>query len=44
MDDQGVTLIEVWALAQDGRELVRDIGIIDGDKELYAAQQVFDRS
>lgn len=44
MDDQGVTLIESWGLAQGGNELVRDIGIIDGDKELHATRQVFDRS
>jgi len=43
MDTQGVTLREVWGLVQEGKELNRDILIVDGEKELYAARQVFDR-
>lgn len=44
MDDRGATLIETWALAGDGSELVREINIVDGEKELYASRQVFDRT
>lgn len=44
MDSRGVTLKEVWGLAGGGSELNRDIVITDGEKELYSARQVFDRS
>ena len=44
MDRHGVTLVETWGLASDGSQLVRDIDIVDGDKSLFATQQVFDRS
>ena len=43
MDDRGATLTETWALASDGSELIREINIIDGEKQLYSSRQVFDR-
>ena len=43
MDDRGATLTETWALASDGSELIREINIVDGDKQLYSSRQVFDR-
>jgi hypothetical protein len=44
MDDRGATLTETWALVNDGRELVREVGIVDGEKQLYSSRQVFDRT
>jgi hypothetical protein len=44
MDDRGAKLTETWTLAGDGSELVREIGIVDGAKELYSTRRVFDRS
>lgn len=43
MDDRGATLTETWALAGEGSELIREINIVDGDKQLYSSRQVFDR-
>lgn len=43
MDERGATLTETWALADEGNELVREIGVADGEKELYTSRQVFDR-
>jgi len=44
LDEEGVKLTESWSLASDGSELVRVIGIVDGEKDIYASRQVFDRS
>lgn len=44
MDDRGTVLTETWSLKDAGSELVREIKILDGEKELYSSRQVFDRS
>lgn len=44
MDDKGATLTETWTLGGEGSELVREIGIVDGEKQLYLSTQVFDRT
>ena len=43
MDDRGATLTETWALSSEGSELIREINIVDGEKQLYSSRQVFDR-
>jgi len=44
MDERGVTLTETWALAGDGSELVREIGIVDDEEQLHASKEIFDRT
>ena len=44
MDDRGATLTETWSLAKDGGQLVRKIGVVDGERQLYSSRQVFDAS
>lgn len=44
MDQQGVTLRETWGLVEGGNVLNREIVMLDGEDELFAALQVFDRA
>ena len=44
MDDRGAKLTETWALANEGSQLVREVGIMDGEKQLYSSRQLFDAS
>ena len=44
MDERGATLTETWALAGEGSLLVREVNIVDGNKQLYSSRQVFDRT
>ena len=43
LDDDGAILRETWWLDASGDVLVRDIEIVKGDKQRFAAQQRFDR-
>jgi len=43
MDAQGVTLRETWGQVEGGDVLNRDLVIVDDEKELYSARQVFER-
>lgn len=44
MDTRGAMLTETWRLANEGSELVREITIVDGKKQLFSSRQVFDRT
>ena len=44
MGEKGVRLTETWALHAAGDELVREIGIVDGEKQLFYRREVFDRT
>lgn len=44
MDERGVTLTETWTLTSEGSELVREIGIVDDEKQLHASRDIFDRT
>lgn len=44
MGEKGATLKETWALDAAGDQLVREIGIVDGEERLFFRREVFDRT
>ena len=44
MGKKGATLKETWTLDAAGDELVREIGIVDGEEQVYFRREVFDRT
>ena len=44
MGEKGATLKETWTLDATGDELVREIGIVDGEERLFFQREVFDRT
>ena len=44
MDDSGAMLTETWELANGANELLREVRVMEGEKELHSFRQVFDRT
>jgi hypothetical protein len=43
MDKKGNVLFEAWTLEHDGKALVRELRITEGDELAWSSRQVFDR-